>query len=69
MLAQSRLMILYREKTQIRLCINITDTGKRVKSYILEYIIIIFCSFSYQRDMPKITFRLKNVLLHDQAKR
>ena len=35
-------MILYREKTQIRLCINITDTGKRVKSYILEYIIILF---------------------------
>ena len=34
-------MILYREKTQIRLCINITDTGKRVKSYILEYIIIL----------------------------
>ena len=24
-------MILYREKTQIRLCINITDTDKRVK--------------------------------------
>ena len=45
-------MILYREKTQIRLCINITDTGKRVKSYILEYIIILFCSFPYHRDMP-----------------
>ena len=24
-------MILYREKTQIRFCINITDTGKREK--------------------------------------
>ena len=45
-------MILYQEKTQIRLCINITDTGKRVKSYILEYIIILLCSFSYHRDMP-----------------
>ena len=45
-------MILYREKTQTRLCINITDTGKRVKSYILEYIIILFCSFPYHRDMP-----------------
>ena len=48
-------MILYREKTQIRLCINITDTGKREKKcyiYILEYIIIIFSSFSYHRDMP-----------------
>ena len=32
-------MILYREKTQIRLCINITDTGKHEKSNILEYII------------------------------
>ena len=49
-------MILYREKTQIRLGINITDTGKcDKKCYILlehMYIIIIFCSFSYQRDMP-----------------
>ena len=30
-LAQCRPMILYREKTQIRFCINITDTGKREK--------------------------------------
>ena len=32
-------MILYREKTQIRLCIKITATGKHEKCYILEYII------------------------------
>ena len=46
-------MILYLETTQIRLCIDITYTGKRENiCYILEYIIIIFCSFSYHRDMP-----------------
>ena len=45
-------MNLYREKTQIRLYINITDTGKREKCYILEYIIKILCSFSYHGDMP-----------------
>ena len=45
-------MNLYREKTQIRLYINITDTGKREKCYILEYIIKIICSFSYHGDMP-----------------
>ena len=33
-------MILYREKTRIRLCINITDTGEHEKNVnILEYII------------------------------
>ena len=43
-------MILYREKTQIRFCINITDTGKREKKcYILKYFIeiclfVLFCS-------------------------
>ena len=41
-------MILYREKTQIRFCINITDTGKREKN-ILKYVIeiclfVLFCS-------------------------
>ena len=58
-------MILYREKTQIRFCINITDTDKREKMLHFE-----IC----YRDMPfcydiKRTFRLKNVLLHDHSKR
>ena len=53
-------MILYREKTQIRFCINITDTGKREKKcYILKYVIelclfVLFCS-----DIKR-TFRFKN---------
>ena len=51
-------MNLYREKTQTRLYINITDTGKREKCYILEYIIKIFCSFSYHRDMPNCSVLL-----------
>ena len=58
-------MILYREKTQIRFCINITDTGKREKMLHFEI---------RYRDMPfcsdiKRKFRLKNVLLHDRSKR
>ena len=61
-------MILYREKTQIRFCINNTDTGKREKGYILKYgieicLFVLFCS-----DIRR-TFRLKNVLLHDHSKR
>ena len=61
-------MILYREKTQIRFCINTTDTGKREKMLHFEI---------RHRDMPfvlfcsdiKRKFRLKNVLLHDHSKR
>ena len=70
-------MNLYREKTQIRLYINITDTGKREKCHIwntlLKYyvpslilemcLIVLFCS-----DIKR-TIRLKNVLLHDHPKR
>ena len=71
-------MILYREKTQIWRCLNITDTGKREKnvtfwntllkyyipSFIIEIgLIVLFCS-----DIKR-TFRLKNVLLHDNSKR
>ena len=56
-------MILYREKTQIRLCINITDAGKHEKNVTF-----------WNRDMPycsdiKRTFKLKNVLLRDHSKR
>ena len=70
-------MNLYREKTQIRLYINITDTGSvknvifwntllkyYVPSLIMEIcLIILFCS-----DIKR-TIRLKNVLLHDHPKR
>ena len=62
-------MILYREKTQIRFCINITDTGKREKKcYILKYVMEI-CRFVLFSSDIKRTFRLKNVLLHDHSKR
>ena len=40
-------MILYREKTQIRFCINITDTGKREKKMLhfdIRYRDMPFCS-------------------------
>ena len=39
-------MILYREKTQIRFCINITDTGKREKMlhFGIRYRDMPFCS-------------------------
>ena len=64
-------MILYREKTQIRLCINITETGKREKiCNILEYIIIIFCPFSYHRDMPYcfvLFLYKKNIQIKDRS--
>ena len=61
-------MILYREKAQIRFCINITDTSKREKCYILKYAIEI-CLFVLFCSDIKRTFRLKNVLLHDHSKR
>ena len=63
---------------QIRLCINISDMGKRKKmlhygihyynilfpSLIIEIrLIVLFCS-----DIKR-TFRFKNVLLHDHTKR
>ena len=52
-LSRPMILDLNREKTQIRLRIYNTDTGKLEKCYILEYIImLIFCSFSYNRDMP-----------------
>ena len=57
-------MILYREKTQIRVCINITVTGKREKKNVIEIcLFVLFCS-----DIKR-TFRLKNILLHDHSKR
>ena len=76
-------MILYREKTQIRFCINITDTGKREKMLRLKYVInsILYSLYSQQQEVYEIclfvlfcsdikrTFRLKNVLLHDHSKR
>ena len=45
-LLESRPMILYREKTQIRFCINITDTGKRKKMlhFEIRYRDMPFCS-------------------------
>ena len=45
-LAESRPMILYREKTRIRFCINITDTGKREKMlhFEIRYRDMPFCS-------------------------
>ena len=43
-------MILYRENTQIRLCINITDTGKH------EHFGIHYC-FSYHRGTDQIKER------------
>ena len=65
-------MILYRERTQIRLCINITDTDKRVKSYILEYIIILFVPSLIIEICLNVLLKniqIKNVLLHDHSKR
>ena len=59
-LAQCRPMILYREKTQIRFCINIADTGKREKCYILKYVIEI-CLFVLFCSDIKRTFRLKAI--------
>ena len=61
-------MILYREKTQIRVCINITDTGIREKMlhFEIRYRGMPFCLFC--SDIKR-TFRLKNVLLHDHSKR
>ena len=53
-------MILYREKTQIRLCINITDTGKHETNVtFLEYIIA--------SHIIEILIKLKNVQLRDHS--
>ena len=42
-------MIKYRKKTQIRFCINITDTGKREKMlhFEIRYRYMPFCSILY----------------------
>ena len=70
-------MFTNREKTQARLCITVTDTGKREKNvtfwntslyYSVPSLIIEICLIVQFCSDIKIKLK-KNVLLHDHSKR